>query len=101
FTSNQATDGGAVWVTSSDEEEDDQLPILTVGDSTFENNTAVTDGGALWLDRRTGVDWLLFSSFTRNIAGASGGALFHTGVLWITAISFTENAAGVDGLAVM
>ncbi|CAM9589537.1 unnamed protein product [Ectocarpus fasciculatus] len=104
FTSNQATDGGAVWVTSSDEEEDDQFPIfrqVLLGNLTFENNIAVTDGGALWLDRQTGSDKLWGSSFSMNLAGASGGALFHTGYFWIEETSFTENAAGVDGLAVV
>lgn len=63
FTSNQATNGGAVWVTSSDEEEY-QLPVF--GNLIFENNTAGSDGGALWLGTRTE---LWGSSFSKNLAG--------------------------------
>ncbi|CAM9954887.1 unnamed protein product, partial [Ectocarpus fasciculatus] len=73
FKSNQATDyGGAVWMTSADEQDDDQVLVLSsaalFGELVFENNTAGSDGGALWLDRHAAYDELWNSSFGKNRA---------------------------------
>lgn len=65
FTSNEATTyGGALLVTATAEQEH-----RTFGELTFENNSAGSDGGALWLGTESGWNSLRSSSFDNNRAG--------------------------------
>ena len=93
FIGNNATgNGGAVdWAASNGH-------ILR---STFENNHAGNDGGAVLVGGDAQEGSIINSTFKNNIAGRDGGAVdWNAAGGNITNSEFTENAAGRDGGAI-
>ncbi len=89
FTNNSGWDGGAVGNVGM---LGDDMYLL-IKDSTFTNNTAILDGGALF---NNDVAYIFDSSFIDNSA-AEGGAIFNMGTLnivaWNKDVIFTGNTA--------
>ncbi|MCL2115851.1 MAG: hypothetical protein FWH29_06490, partial [Methanobrevibacter sp.] len=79
--------GGAIGLTSGN---------INVYDSTFENNSAFTYGGAVGVP--TGGNFYANNSnFTDNVAGTYGGAIGSAAGVNITYCIFTSNRAGTNG----
>ena len=83
-------EGGAVW----------QSGYATYSDSTFTDNWADNDGGAIYTDGEQA--WVEASTFTDNWSDNDGGAIYAAGDLEIYDHStFTDNSSASDGGAVM
>ena len=68
--------------------------------TTFFENAAAGDGGALYLGSSSSALWTGASCFDSNSAYSAGGALFVTGsssASWTEAVTFSENAATGEG----
>ncbi|CAD7698541.1 unnamed protein product, partial [Ostreobium quekettii] len=99
FTTNMATMGGALAMTGKGS--------LSIKSCRFHENTAISDGGALFLDSsltgkcpKVGATVKLESSvFAGNDAKGRGGALLSvcSGSIDIKGISFVDNSAGGSG----
>ncbi len=93
FAENRAGTGGAIEVGENGE--------LTIGQSTFQNNRAVFNGGAVNGAGDTSING---STFTGNFAGEQGGAIYFSGgapsMLQVLFTEFAQNTAGTDGGAI-
>ncbi len=83
FISNTADVGGAIYLEVSD-------GSLTITGSTFLQNIANNNGGAI---STYGTSEIKSSQFTGNTATTAGGAVYNTGELTITDTSFSLNKA--------
>ena len=72
----------------------DTLGDLTVTQSTFLNNYATGNGGAILNDNTLIVDR---STFAGNGAGNGGGAIYNAGAAWISNSTFYDNYASSAG----
>ena len=73
----------------------DNSGTLTVGNSTFTDNSAASDGGGLFND---GTLTVSNSTFTSNAAAESdGGGIFNSGTLTVSGSTFTGNSADTNG----
>jgi CSLREA domain-containing protein len=118
FTNNNANRAGALALRHNSVKESD----LTLSDSTFANNHALTEGGgAAYLEGRSTINTTLFDSNTAitdggalailsnsptiindstlriGSAGAKGGAIFATGEVTINRSSLYKNSAPQGG----
>ena len=90
FADNRAGKGGAIIVGENGD--------LSIGQSTFQNNRAVFNGGAV---NGAGDTTISGSTFTGNFAGEQGGAIYFSGgaasMLKVSVTEFAQNTAGTDG----
>ena len=80
----------------------DTVDGLEIIDTTFTNNSAATDGGAVWTSV-TGDTLIRGSTFTQNTAGDLGGAVFSSNVnsgFEVDASRFDSNSVSGDGGAI-
>ena len=94
FTSNKATQGGAIFVGSNRN--------LSIGSTnTFTSNTSTgTGGGAIYLDNKSTLalgDTSDVLKFTGNTATNYGGAIYSKGTLSVTNTSFSTSKAKTGG----
>lgn len=98
FTDNEASNGGAIYLNTSPEE--DISNLLIIGNSTFSNNSALSQGGAI---RLGGLVELTVNNslFKLNTAGETGGAIkqMSDGKMTVTDCQFLENSS-VEGGAI-
>ncbi|MBO4480196.1 MAG: YadA-like family protein [Alphaproteobacteria bacterium] len=92
FTGNNAASGGAMHVDSAA-----TTPVVISG-STFTNNTATTQGGAI--NARSSQLAISNSSFEGNSSEGKAGALYLSQITTITDTSFRNNTAGTEGGAI-
>jgi len=94
FTVNQALQGGAIYTSGSTASD---IGISEIASTNFENNTAGTDGGAIWGRRLTGnlMDSVTFKN-NQAVAG-SGGAMYAQTLGGNVSSQFQTNTAGKDG----
>ena len=105
FANNKADKGGAIfggnhieqWSVNGWGSKGDDIGLFMT-DCTFENNTAVTDGGAFHLDMScyTTIDRC---TFTGNSAGVQGGAMWLWENCTMTNLTVTGNKCGENGYA--
>jgi hypothetical protein len=88
LSGNAAKNGGAIGNAAN--------ATLTVTDSTFSGNTATPGGGGA-IDNQGTVKDLSNSTFSANVAGTWGGALYTMGPVNVTNSTFSANAAGAYG----
>jgi predicted outer membrane repeat protein len=86
FRGNQSAGSGGGLAGSFD--------VVTINDSQFISNTAVTNGGAL---QSFGNIFLTNALFQENHSDGSGGGLYTSGSVFLTDSDFLSNTAGVDG----
>ena len=116
FSHNTAVDGGAIATARSldvsgstfsenDAGDDggaiynDEVGLVTLDRSSFLQNTAVDDGGAV-ANSDTGDMTVSFSALTGNIAGSDGGAIHNTsntGLTVLAALIFDNESSGSGG----
>ncbi|MEQ1736315.1 MAG: choice-of-anchor Q domain-containing protein [Rhodoglobus sp.] len=90
FTGNQATEGGALFV--------DAVAALIVQGSSFTENTAEIDGGAIALATASGASGIRYSTFTDNTAGDAtatdglGGAIYIASIPVDTQFDISQTA---------
>lgn len=92
--SGSANVGGAIAASGSS---------LHLKQTSFRDNVAVGDGGALFLRDNSSLSWSGPTSFEGNRAGSCGGALYAQGGSVVSSsggTNFSDNAAGATGGAV-
>eukprot|EP00210_Caulerpa_lentillifera_P004995 g4769.t1 len=108
FERNEAIIGGAVWGntsydlanTTASGGKASSVSRLTIANSDFINNSAITEGGALsvkWTDIRANL-----TSFHNNVAGGSGGAIYTDNAYNLNFLDceFSSNFANASGGAI-
>ena len=92
FSSNQASDGGAIHI----DEKLGEVPTLQLLDCSFDGNSAGSRGGSVSIEETTAI--ITNCTFTGNLAGTIGGGmhLLDTDAI-ITNCTFNENTAGGGG----
>jgi predicted outer membrane repeat protein len=91
FTGNTAAvNGGAVYLNAN---------TLSISDSTFTSNTAQANGGAMQTTTGTTLN-LTNVNVSNNSAGGIGGGVMSGGMFTITGSVLTGNSAGVRGGAI-
>ena len=86
FTNGNATDGGAVYVESG--------ATVQVEDCTFQYNSALNNGGAIFLADSPGSTSTVYNSIFANNSAKNGGALYDkSSVIDITLSNFSYNNA--------
>ncbi len=96
---NSGTDGGAISAKDAPEP-DYSYATLSVSGSTFYENTATANGGAIDFYSEYGYSTISNSTFTNNTATANGGAIdfyLEYGYLAISNSTFTNNTAANGG----
>jgi predicted outer membrane repeat protein len=82
-------------------DENNETGTLSVSNSRFVNNSALGDGGAIFVSSGVGMNvtpTLSNTIFEGNVSNASGGGLCDfVGVMTITNCTFSSNAAGTNG----
>ena len=75
---------------------------ITIDNSTFINNSAISGGGALYFEENAGGSIIFHSKFYNNSAGDKGGAIFSTVSVTIEDNFFKANQAGIgDNIVVI
>lgn len=98
FTSNTSkTNGGAIMNRAVDTDGDARL--LIDGKTTFKNNHADINGGAIYNIARDGKTAYMFlfgaNTFSGNTAGDKGGAIYNEGTMVLSGVNnFTGNMVG-------
>lgn len=98
FASNTSkTNGGAIMNRAVDTDGDARL--LIDGKTTFKNNHADIDGGAIYNIARDGKTAYMFvlgsNTFSGNTAGDKGGAIYNEGTMVLSGVNnFTGNMVG-------
>jgi predicted outer membrane repeat protein len=98
FTGNSASFGGAISIQSAHQQE--AFPDTpTITNSTFSENTATDDGGAIYNDLRDYSPQLKVtgSTFYDNSAGHRGGGIYSSGILSVVDNTLYENSAANVG----
>lgn len=88
FGSNGANEGGAIYKSAG---------TLRITDSSFEQNSASFDGGAIHASSDVALVVLESNYLRRNRANQLGGALFAQSEVFIFQSSFTDNSARDGG----
>lgn len=93
FTGNTGVEGGAAYLYA--------YTIWTDTDSVFEDNSSSGVGGAVMAYYDNTV-WLSGTAMRSNVAGESGGALWHGnwGSMSMASVEFADNSSGGQGGAV-
>ena len=94
FNDNAASTGGAIYAVQVH---------LYINYCAFENNSAIHNGGAIYLDAYNTLN-MSNSHFLMNTANLSGGAIYvNNGNVWLTIVTtkFISNQAQVSGGAVV
>lgn len=93
FTGNNAVNGGAIYAENEN--------ITVSGNSSFEENTASQNGGAIYILKGSTLTVEEGTTFSKNTAETNGGAIAGTwgdnSSLTVTGSYFTENAARSGG----
>ncbi len=105
FTGNKSGLGGALYLNAESTASNNYTHVnATISGATFTNNSATSDGGAVYVADRPGTSTSLVTinsdtTFCGNSSNQNGGAIYlgHNVALTIAGATFLNNTAAADG----